>query len=63
MKTFLQTLVTDQWVTLKVGLLVAKMKAPGSVMNNRTYAEFLRVQAVGTESRRDRERSDDRDRR
>ena len=40
MKTFLQTLVTDQWVTLKVGLLVAKMKAPGSVMNNRILNFF-----------------------
>ncbi len=35
LKTFLQTMITDQWVTLKVGLLIAKMKTPGSIVNNR----------------------------
>ena len=40
MKTFLQSMITDNYVTLKVGLLVAKMKAPGSVMNNRILGFF-----------------------
>lgn len=40
LKTFLQTLITDQWVTLKVGLLVAKMKPPGSIVNNRIANMF-----------------------
>jgi Protein of unknown function (DUF1073) len=40
LKTFLQTLVTDQWVTLKVGLLIAKMQAPGSIMNARILNFF-----------------------
>jgi hypothetical protein len=35
MKTFLQTQIPDQYVTQKVGLLIAKMKAPGSIVNNR----------------------------
>jgi hypothetical protein len=40
LKTFLQTMITDQWVTLKVGLLVAKQKAPGSIQNNRILQFF-----------------------
>jgi hypothetical protein len=35
LKTFLQTMITDQYVSLKVGLLIAKMRAPGPVINNR----------------------------
>jgi hypothetical protein len=35
LKTFLQTMITDQYVSLKVGLLIAKMRAPGPVVNNR----------------------------
>lgn len=34
LKTFLQTMITDQMVTLKAGLLVAKMQQPGSIVNN-----------------------------
>lgn len=34
MKTFLQSMVTDQMVTTKAGLLVAKMKTPGSFIDN-----------------------------
>lgn len=40
MKTFLQSMVTDQWITLKVGLLVAKMKAPGNIVNKRILEFF-----------------------
>lgn len=40
LKTFLQTQITDQWVTLKVGLLIAKMKTPGSIVNNRVANFF-----------------------
>lgn len=40
LKTFLQTMITDQYVTLKVGLLIAKMKAPGSIVNNRIAGMF-----------------------
>jgi hypothetical protein len=35
MKTFIQTMITDQYVAQKVGLLIAKQKAPGSIINNR----------------------------
>jgi hypothetical protein len=34
LKTFLQTMITDQWVTLKAGLLVAKMETPSSFIDN-----------------------------
>ena len=34
LKTYLQTMVTDQWVTQKAGLIVAKMKIPGSIIDN-----------------------------
>jgi len=34
MKTFLQTMITDQMVTQKAGLLVAKMASPGSFIDN-----------------------------
>jgi hypothetical protein len=40
MKTFIQTMITDQLVTQKVGLLVAKMKMPGPVINNRIMNFF-----------------------
>ena len=40
MKTFIQSMITDQYVTQKVGLLIAKMKAPGPVMNNRIMNFF-----------------------
>lgn len=34
LKSYLQTMITDQMVAQKVGLLVAKMKMPGSIANN-----------------------------
>ncbi len=34
LKTFLQTMLTDQMVTKKAGLLVAKMQTPGSFIDN-----------------------------
>ena len=40
LKTFLQTMITDQYVTLKVGLLIAKTKSPGSVVSNRVLQMF-----------------------
>ena len=44
LKTFLQTMITDQMVTQKAGLLVAKMKSPGSFIDNvmRTMAAWKR---------------------
>lgn len=46
LKTFVQSMITDQYVTQKVGLLIAKMKAPGSVVNNRilNFFGFKRTQ-------------------
>jgi hypothetical protein len=40
MKTFLQSMITDQYITIKVGLLIAKMKTPGPVINNRILNFF-----------------------
>jgi hypothetical protein len=40
MKTYLQTMVTDQMVTQKAGLLVAKMKSPGAFIDNVMQAMF-----------------------
>jgi Anti-CBASS Acb1-like protein len=40
MRTFVQSMITDQYVTLKVGLLIAKMKMPGPVVNNRILNFF-----------------------
>lgn len=34
MKSFIQSMITDDMVTRKAGLLVAKLKAPGSIINN-----------------------------
>jgi methionine-rich copper-binding protein CopC len=34
LKTFIQSMITDDMVTLKAGLLVAKQKAPGSIIDN-----------------------------
>ena len=34
LKTFLQTMITDQYVAIKIGLMIAKQKAPGSIVNN-----------------------------
>lgn len=34
LKTFLQTMITDDLVSIKVGVLVAKMEQPGSVLDN-----------------------------
>jgi hypothetical protein len=40
LKTLVQAMITDQLVTFKVGLLVAKMAAPGPVINNRILNFF-----------------------
>jgi len=40
MKTFVQSMITDQYVTVKVGLLIAKMKVWGSFINQRIAAFF-----------------------
>lgn len=40
MKTFLQSMITDQYVTVKCGLLIAKIKAAGSMINNRMMQMF-----------------------
>lgn len=40
LKTFLQTMITDQYVALKVGLLIAKKKPPSSIVNNRVMQLF-----------------------
>jgi Protein of unknown function (DUF1073) len=40
LKTFTQSMITDQWVTLKVGLLIAKMQPPGPVINSRIMNFF-----------------------
>lgn len=34
LKSFIQSMITDDLVTLKAGLIVAKMKAPGSIVSN-----------------------------
>jgi hypothetical protein len=34
LKSFLQTMITDDLVTKKAGVIVAKLKAPGSIINN-----------------------------
>lgn len=40
LKTFLQSMITDQMVTQKAGLLVAKMQAPGSIISNLVQSMF-----------------------
>lgn len=40
LKTFIQSMITDDMVTKKVGLLVYKAKAPGSIINSRMSAFF-----------------------
>lgn len=40
LKTFLQTMITDQYVAIKIGLLIAKQKTPGPVVNNRIMQFF-----------------------
>jgi len=40
LKTFLQSMVTDDMVTKKVGLLIWKAKAPGPIINNRIMNFF-----------------------
>ena len=34
LKSFIQTMITDDMVSLKAGVLVAKLKAPGSIIDN-----------------------------
>lgn len=40
LKTFVQSMITDQYVAVKIGLLIAKQKAPGPVVNNRILNFF-----------------------
>ena len=40
MKTFVQSMVTDQFVTLKAGLIVAKMEAPGNFIDGLVQRMF-----------------------
>lgn len=40
LKTFLQSMITDQWVTQKCGLLIWNAVSPGSVTNNRILSFF-----------------------
>lgn len=40
LKTFIQTMITDQYVAVKVGLLIATQKAPGPVINQRILNMF-----------------------
>lgn len=40
LRTFVQSMVTDQLVTQKAGLLVAKMKSPGSIISNAMQTMF-----------------------
>ena len=49
LKTFLQTMITDQYVSIKIGLLIAKQKMPGPVVNNRVaqFFGFKREQLKG----------------
>ncbi len=40
LKSYIQAMITDDAVTLKAGLLVAKLKAPGSVIDQRARSFF-----------------------
>lgn len=40
LKTYLQSMITDQMVTQKAGLLVAKMESPGSIIDNIMQSMF-----------------------
>jgi len=40
LRTFVQSMITDDMVTKKVGLLIWNAKAPGSIMNNRILNFF-----------------------
>ena len=40
LRTFVQSMVTDQLVTQKAGLLIAKMKAPGNIISNAMQTMF-----------------------
>lgn len=40
LKSFIQSMVTDQTVTQKIGLLIWKAKSPGSAINNRMMSIF-----------------------
>ncbi len=40
LKSLLQSLITDQMVTQKIGLLIWKAKSPGSAINNRMMSMF-----------------------
>jgi hypothetical protein len=34
LKSFIQTMITDDWVSLKCGVLIAKQRQPGSIIDN-----------------------------
>ena len=40
LRTFIQSMITDQLVTQKVGLLIYKAKSPGSIINERVRGMF-----------------------
>lgn len=40
LKSFIQTMITDDWIVWKAGLLVAKMESPGSTLDNRARKFF-----------------------
>jgi hypothetical protein len=40
LKSMIQSMITDQYVIVKCGLLIAKMKAPGSFINNTMMKAF-----------------------
>ena len=47
LKSFVQSMITDDAVTQKAGILVAKMKSPGSIVDNVTKAFYgLKRQAI-----------------
>lgn len=52
LKSFVQTMVTDNAVTEKAGLIVAKMKSPGSILDqiSRAWGAFKRTSIKGAKT-------------
>jgi len=52
LKSFVQTMITDDWISWKAGLLVTKFEAPGSTLDQRVRNFFAfkreQVQSAGT---------------
>ena len=47
LKSYIQTMLTDDFIAIKAGLLVAKMQSPGSIIDNRMKSFFgLKRQAI-----------------